>query len=40
MQVMFEQFGGMFVSWFMFVVEGVILEFVLEIEGMIMFSNG
>ncbi|RNE68606.1 DUF2987 domain-containing protein [Vibrio cholerae] len=40
MQVMLEQLGGMFASWFTPAVEGVTLEFAPETEGMITFSNG
>jgi hypothetical protein len=40
MQVILEQLGGMFASWFTPDVEGVTLEFPDNLNGMIQFSNG
>lgn len=40
MQVMLEDLGGMFASWFTPDVEGITLEFAPSIEGKITFSNG
>lgn len=40
MQVMLEDLGGMFASWFTPDVEGITLEFAPDMEGVISFSNG